>query len=55
MRPLETCSEHGYRWAQGDEPCPSCQKRQAEANRLAVKKTKSGRLWPLSKSERGDL
>lgn len=58
MRALLRCDEHGFAWAEGDEPCQACAKRAALRNSRTRRepKTKLGRVWPEdihTKSERG--
>ena len=50
MREIFTCTEHGFRWASGDKPCPTCQAQAAKLNESATKptpRTKRGRVWPV--------
>ena len=53
MRELFTCEPHGFRWAEGDNPCPKCAADARYVNFARPEpRTKSGRIWPLSAYER---
>lgn len=55
MTPLHRCETHGVTWLEGFEPCPKCAELNRKSNelttRISVKRTKSGKTWPLGKQE----
>jgi len=55
MNGLVYCEKHNQRWIEGDGFCTKCyseeMKRSHFARGIGVKKTKSGKVWPVKGDE----